>query len=83
MDWQRHSSNSIESDAGHRVVKVRVGDMVVYSAFMPTTPYGIYRPTLRTWYAIGEPIPMQTEHLGCFDSIEQAKAACDPHLPER
>jgi hypothetical protein len=79
--WKRVGCNSIESDAGHRVVRIQVGDRVVYSAFGPTTPYGLYRQKLRTWYALAERIPMQTEHLGCFDTADQAKAACDPHFP--
>ena len=73
--------NIIAADTGHQIVKVQVGDRVVYSAFAPTIPYGEYRPLLRVHYAIGETIPQQAEHIGVFETAEEAKAACTPHLP--
>ena len=70
-----------QSDAGHRIARTWIGDRERYCAFSPETPEEEFRRQLREQYPVGCAVPTRSRIIGCYDSLDEAKAACRPHLP--
>lgn len=79
MIWERMHTYCWKNAEGYRVAAFRFAGGFRYGAFGPKIEYDIFKDRCKVRYRRGERVTQQSEHLGCFDDPESARAACVAH----